>query len=316
LKTTLLRRIAGALVVAGLAAAAPLGASGPPVPQTPPNYVVDLAGVIDDGLEARMDSQLRELEERTTAQVVVLTLPTLEGESLEAFSIDLAHNRWKLGQKGKDNGVLLTLALQERKYRVEVGYGLEGALPDSLVGSLGRELLVPAFRAGDFGGGLAALSGELATRIAAASGVALSGAPPVAERRPTRPANAPSPLAKALALLAVLIFVYLLIRHPRLLILLLLSSRGGGARLLGRGRGRLRRRRGRRGRRLRRGRLVGLLVTLAKLVRAREAAERPFGRAQRQGPEVRTGTGCVREPGRGIVWGRTGIITANSWISI
>jgi uncharacterized protein len=158
---------------------------------------------------------------------VVLTLPTLEGESLEAFSVDLAHNRWKLGQKGKDNGVLLTLAMQERKYRIEVGYGLEAVLPDSLVGSLGRELLVPAFRAGDFGGGLAALTGELATRIATASGVALSAAPPVALRRSERSAGKPGPLATVLALLLIPIFIWLLIRHPQLLVMMLLSSRGG-----------------------------------------------------------------------------------------
>ncbi len=218
---------AAALLVALIAVAAPLFAVGPPVPASPPNYVVDLAGVIDDGVEARTNALLRELEERTTAQVVVLTLPTLEGESLEAFSIDLAHNRWKIGQKGKDNGVLLTLAMQERKYRVEVGYGLEGVLPDSLVGTLGRQVLVPAFRAGDFGGGIAAMAGELATRVAAAANVTLSGAPPVAFRRSGRPAAEPSPLAKGLALLLIPIFIYLLIRHPRLLILMLLASRGG-----------------------------------------------------------------------------------------
>ncbi len=215
------------LILALLAVAGPVVAAGPPVPASPPNYVVDLAGVIDDGVEVRTNSLLRELEEKTTAQVVVLTLPTLDGESLEAFSIDLAHNRWKLGQKGKDNGVLLTLAMQERKYRIEVGYGLEGALPDSLVGSLGREVLVPAFRAGDIGGGLAAMAGELATRIAAASGMTLSGAPPVAVRGSRRSAGKPSPLAMGLALLLVPIFIYLLIRHPQLLIMMLLSSRGG-----------------------------------------------------------------------------------------
>ena len=219
--------LAVALVLMLLAFVVPVAAVGPPVPAAPPNYVVDLAGVIDDGVEARTNAMLRELEQQTTAQVIVLTLPTLDGESLEAFSIDLAHNRWKLGQKGKDNGVLLTLAMQERKYRVEVGYGLEGVLPDSLVGSLGREVLVPAFRAGDFGGGIAAMAGELATRVAAASGVALSGAPPVAVRRSERSAGRPSPLAKGLALLLIPIFIYLLVRHPQLLIMLLLSSRGG-----------------------------------------------------------------------------------------
>jgi len=214
-------------VVVLFAVAAPLFAVGPPVPASPPNYMVDLAGIIDDGVEIRMNSMLRELQQQTTAQVVVLTLPTLDGESLEAFSIDLAHNRWKLGQKGKDNGVLLTLAMQERKYRIEVGYGLEGVLPDSLVGSLGRQVLVPAFRAGDFGGGIAAMAGELAARVAAASGVTLSGAPPVAVRRPGRSAEKPGPLATVLALLLIPLFIYLLIRHPRLLILMLLASRGG-----------------------------------------------------------------------------------------
>jgi len=221
------RALGGALLAALLAVAAPAAAVGPPVPASPPNYVVDLAGVIDDGVEAQTNTLLRELEDRTTAQVVVLTLPTLEGESLEAFSIDLAHNRWKIGQKGKDNGVLLTLAMQERKYRIEVGYGLEAVLPDSLVGSLGRELLVPAFRAGDFGGGLAALAGELATRIATASGVALSAAPPVAVRGSGRPAGKPGPLSTALVLLLIAIFIWLLIRHPQILIMMLLSSRGG-----------------------------------------------------------------------------------------
>jgi len=214
-------------VIALIAFAAPVVAAGPAVPASPPNYVVDLAGVMDDGVEARTNALLRELEQQTTAQVVVLTLPTLDGESLEAFSIDLAHNRWKLGQKGKDNGVLLTLAMQERKYRIEVGYGLEGVLPDSLVGSLGREVLVPAFRAGDFGGGIAAMAGELATRIAAASGVTLSGELPVAARPSGRPQGKPSPLATALVLLLIPIFIYLLIRHPQLLVMMLLSSRGG-----------------------------------------------------------------------------------------
>jgi uncharacterized protein len=220
------------LTVLLLAAVLPAAAAGPAVPATPPDYVVDLAGVIDDAVEARMDAQLRELEQLTTAQVVVLTLPSLQGESLEAFSIDLAHNRWKLGQKGKDNGVLLTLAVEERRYRFEVGYGLEQVLPDSLVGSIGRGLMVPAFRAGDFGGGLAAAAGEIAARIAAASGVSLSQAPAIAPRqvRSSRQQGRPGPLNLVVLLLAGAVFLWLLIKHPQLLIWMLLSSRGGGSR--------------------------------------------------------------------------------------
>lgn len=231
------RRVPGsaaALLATLLLAAAPLAAAGPVVPASPPDYVVDLAGIIDDGVEARMNAQLRELEQRTSAQIVVLTLSSLEGESLEAFSVDLAHNRWKLGQKGKDNGVLLTLALQERRYRIEVGYGLEGVLPDGLAGGIGRELMIPAFRDGDFGRGLAAAAGELAARIAAASGVSLSQAPAVSPQtvRASRPAGKPSPLGIGLMLLLVPVFLWLLVRHPHVLIWMLLGgsrgSWGGG----------------------------------------------------------------------------------------
>ena len=212
-----------------LAVAAPAAGVDPPIPATPPNYVVDLAGVIDPAAEGRLNGLLRELEERTTAQVVVLTVRSLAGEPLEAFSIDVAHNRWKLGQRGKDNGVLITLALRERRYRIEVGYGLESILPDSHVGSIGREMLVPAFRAGDYGGGLTAAAGEIASRIAAASGVALSGAPEAAGRVPAPPPRKLGPLDMVLVLLAGAFFLWLLFRHPGVLIALLLS-RGGGSR--------------------------------------------------------------------------------------
>jgi len=211
-----------------LAVAAPAAAVDPPVPATPPNYVVDLAGVIDPAAEGRLNGLLRELEEKTTAQVVVLTLRSLGGESLEAFSIDVAHNRWKLGQRGKDNGVLITLALTERRYRIEVGYGLESILPDSYVGSLGREMLVPAFRAGDYGGGLASATGEIALKIAATSGVQLAGAP-AARPSPARSPRKPGPLDLVFGALLLAGFLWLLVRHPGVLFALLLSSRGRGS---------------------------------------------------------------------------------------
>lgn len=227
------KALAGALVAALLAFAYTAAAIDPPVPATPQDYVVDLAGVIDDARERELSATLRELERATTAQVVVLTVRSLEGEAIEAFSIDVAHNRWKLGQKGKDNGVLITLALQDRRYRIEVGYGLEATLPDSLVGSIGRELLVPAFRAGDFGGGLVAAAGELAGRIAQASGVSLPGlsaAAPRPQSARARPQAKLSPLGIAILLLLVPLFLWLLVKHPEVLVYLLLSSRGGGSR--------------------------------------------------------------------------------------
>ena len=224
--------LAAAVLALLLAAALPAAAVSPPVPATPPDYVVDLAGVVDEASEARLNALLRDLERQTTAQVLVLTVRSLEGEALEAFSLDVAHNRWKLGQKGKDNGVLITLALQERRYRIEVGYGLEAVLPDSAVGGIGREVLVPAFRAGDYGGGLAAAAAAIAERVAAAAGVRLEGLPAAgfAPRRPAPQARELSLLQKVIGTVIAILLLILFVRHPELFIMLLLSGgrRGGG----------------------------------------------------------------------------------------
>jgi uncharacterized protein len=136
--------------------------------------VVDLAGVMDANSQARLNTMLRDLEARTTAQVVVLTLNSLEGEPIEDFSHQTAV-KWGIGQKGKDNGVLLTVAVKDHKYRIEVGYGLEGYLPDSLVGSIGRQYLVPSLRQGDFAGGITAAVTEITNTISGGKGVGKTG---------------------------------------------------------------------------------------------------------------------------------------------
>ena len=135
-----------------------------PVPEQPANYVVDLAGIIDPQTEADLNRWLNELEDRTTAQVVVLTLNSLEGEPIEKFSLRTAE-KWALGQKGKDNGVLITVAVHDKKYRIEVGYGLEAILPDSYVGSLARQHFVPNFRQGKYSRGIEAVVSTIADNI-------------------------------------------------------------------------------------------------------------------------------------------------------
>jgi len=138
----------------------PLLAAVPPVPEQPANYVIDLAGIIDPQTEASLNRRLKELEDKTTAQMVVLTINSLEGEPIEKFSLRTAE-RWRLGQKGKDNGVLITVAVQDRKYRIEVGYGLEAILPDSYLGSLTRQHFVPNFRQGKYSQGVEAVVSTL-----------------------------------------------------------------------------------------------------------------------------------------------------------
>ncbi len=117
--------------------------------------VVDDAHLLDAGSASRLEAVLRGYEKKTGRQLVVLTLPSLDGEPLEDFSIKVART-WKLGRKGKDDGILLLVARDDRQVRIEVGYGLEGDLPDALCGRIIRGVIVPRFRAGDYPGGIAA----------------------------------------------------------------------------------------------------------------------------------------------------------------
>jgi uncharacterized protein len=102
-----------------------------------------------------MESQLVQFEQDTGHQVAVLTVPTLDGEDIEGFSIRVAEN-WKIGKKGFDNGVILVVAVKDRRLRLEVGYGLEGVLPDAIAKRITSNYIVPRFRAQDYAGGIIA----------------------------------------------------------------------------------------------------------------------------------------------------------------
>lgn len=174
------------------------------IPDRPDQYVVDLAGIIDDPTKTKLNGYLQELEQKTSAQFVVLTIKSLEGETIESFALNVAHDRWRLGQKGKDNGLLLLVAVDDRKYRIEVGYGLEGILPDSLVGSIGREYLVAYFRRGDYSEGVFRSALALSTEIAKAAGVTITGMP---ELQVTRPRSKPGNSIGGIVFLVFLIIV-------------------------------------------------------------------------------------------------------------
>ncbi len=204
------------------------------IPSRPVNHVVDLAGIINTDIEAGLNRYLLELEQKTTAQMVILTINSLEGESIEDLSIRIAHDKWKLGQKGKDNGALLLVSVQDRKYRFEIGYGLEGALPDSLVGSIGREFLVPYFRKGDYSSGITAAALSAINEIAAESNVEIKGMPKLKARsaynRGTARRRKPTLLGSIFSVLFFIGLIYMFIKHPRLLLLLLMMSMLGGGR--------------------------------------------------------------------------------------
>ena len=117
--------------------------------------VVDLAHVLPADVAASLTRDLEGHETKTSNQVVVLILPSLEGDPLEDFSHRVA-TTWKLGRKGTDNGVLFLVSLKDRKVRIEVGYGLEGTLTDLRSAHIIRNEIVPRFRVGDLPGGIAA----------------------------------------------------------------------------------------------------------------------------------------------------------------
>jgi uncharacterized protein len=117
--------------------------------------VVDNAGLLSSSEEQSLTQQLASHEEATSNQVVVVTLTSLQGTTIEDFGYQLGRH-WGIGQKEHDNGVLLIVAPQERKVRIEVGYGLEGDLPDAIAKTIIEQDILPAFRQGDFPRGIQA----------------------------------------------------------------------------------------------------------------------------------------------------------------
>lgn len=117
--------------------------------------IIDLAHLLPDDLARTLSEDLAAHEHRTGNQVVILTIPSLEGEPLETYSHKVA-TTWRLGQKGTDNGVLLLVVPNDRRVRIEVGYGLEGVLTDAKAAQIIRHEMVPSFKAGDYPRGIAA----------------------------------------------------------------------------------------------------------------------------------------------------------------
>lgn len=166
---------AALIVLAGLGAA--LAAALPALT----GRVNDTAGMIEDTAEAALTQTLAAFEARSSDQIVVATIPSLDGEAIEPYANRL-FREWGLGQAGENNGVLLLVSRDDRKIRIEVGYGLEGTLTDLHSKLIIENTIVPAFRAGDYSGGI--------TRAADDIIMVLSGDGAELEKRAER--NAPS----------------------------------------------------------------------------------------------------------------------------
>ena len=151
MRATLRALVALGLLAGGAAGARPAETLPPP----PTAYFNDYAGVVSAADAQRLDAKLRQFAEQTSTQVVVAVFKNLPSPSLEDFTIRAAES-WRVGRKDWDNGAVLFVFVDDRKMRIETGYGLEGALPDQLAGRILDEQVRPRFRAGDWAGGLEA----------------------------------------------------------------------------------------------------------------------------------------------------------------
>jgi uncharacterized protein len=133
--------------------------------------------VLSSADRQRLETRLADYERATTAQMVIAVFPSLEGESLEDVSIRLAE-KWKVGKKGADNGLILLVFLKERRLRIEVGYGLEPVIPDAVAAAIVRDTIAPRFRERRYAAGLEAAVDEVFARIGG------GGSPPHAAARP------------------------------------------------------------------------------------------------------------------------------------
>ena len=200
----------------------------PPFPK-PRGAVNDFASLIPEREERMMENISREVLQKTGTAIVIATVDTVGDSDYETYANELYAN-WGIGKKGEDKGVLIFLTKKERKVRIETGYGVEGILPDGLVGQILDDYIVPFLKKGDYGKGL--LNGTIAISqiIAKDAGVKITGQ----SQSPYSPRYQPRKKSLGSRLFSFLFFIILIllvIRNPLLLPFLLLGmgGRGGGS---------------------------------------------------------------------------------------
>ncbi len=173
----------------------------------PQGYVNDFAGVLSAQAKDKLTALCAELQEKTKAQIAIVTISSLEGQPIEQFSIDLA-TAWGVGPKQLDRGVLILFAPNDRRDRVEVGYGLEPILPDGKVGGFEREI-VPLLRQSDYSGAVLLITQRVAAVIADDQKVTLDNLSGVSTPQPQPESdNSPAPLGNIVEFLIIAVFIF------------------------------------------------------------------------------------------------------------
>lgn len=205
--------------------ALPFLLSAEPVSQLrPTGYVNDFARILDPSTIAQLDNICQQLDEKARAQIAVVTVNTLDGSDIENYAVAL-YKQWGIGSKSTDHGVLVLLAVQDRKYRIEVGYGLEPILTDGKVGGIGREA-VPLLRQGDYGGAVSLMTSRVADVIAQDAGIQITGPRPQFSAQPRQPEARMS--GKQLLILGIILLIVLMTPLRKVLFWMLLFGAGGG----------------------------------------------------------------------------------------
>jgi uncharacterized protein len=194
----------------------------------PQGHVNDFAGVITSSTRNSLETLLTGLAARTGAEIAVVTLPSLNEEPIENVAVDL-FKEWGIGQKGKDNGLLFLVAPNDRKMRIEVGYGLEPILPDALTGRVLDTYVVPEFKKGDLTTGIQNGTVALVQTLAKYYDINPEELSlPKLPQASSHPPKKESLLTKLFRLGFIIFLIVLFIRHPSLFLALLLSGMGGG----------------------------------------------------------------------------------------
>jgi uncharacterized protein len=223
--TRSLAAVLARLLFAGVALAA--CKAGAEVPAAPTRWVTDSAGLLSEAARQELDGRLEAYERQTGHHVLVWIGRTTGGVPIEDFTVR-AFAAWHVGREGLDDGLVLFVFSDDRKLRVEVGYGLEGQVPDAIASRIIREAIVPRVQAGDRDG---AIRAGVAALIAAVDGRAGAPEPAAATPDHPRPAGGASSLGlgeMVLIALVVLGFLVLLVTNPSLALYLLASAISGG----------------------------------------------------------------------------------------
>ncbi|MBI3951316.1 MAG: TPM domain-containing protein [Acidobacteria bacterium] len=169
-------------------------------------FVNDFAGIIDSEAASQMEAMLRQLRDRAGIEIAVVTVPSLNGRPIEDYSIELAR-RWGVGGKEENSGLLLLIAPNERKYRIEVGYGLEGDIPDGLAGEIGRRMR-PYFRRQEYSQGILLAVNSIVATLAEKRNLRIEGSDPaLAYHEPPRRERGSSGFGILLLLVIIIVVI-------------------------------------------------------------------------------------------------------------